>query len=222
MRSGHFIIASRDQALRDIIGWRVDKFRDIVRSHLLGWVRCEEGSQLGDVSEFRVQPRLFALSCEDDGHPVVDGSDELIWRGRDYGERLKLSAVGFLPPVPETREGEEIAALQRDPERDLALALLAPLVEAVSGNQAAPLCKQPLEGGLLGQCLGPSVYHPVPYRRIFRPHGNEAPADGLEGFLPVGINYDRHVLARRDVEPWLKERDIALQVKANPKFAELL
>ena len=78
---------------------------------------------------------------------------------------------------------------------------LLPLVEAVGGNQATLLLEAVAVGGLVGDALGSRVDHAVADARLFRPVGDEPPAERFQGARGAGLadEGDRGLLGGRQV-----------------------
>ena len=67
------------------------------------------------------------------------------------------------------------SALQMNPHRHLALAFLAPFIEAVSRDNATASIYEKLEGRQLRQRFSSRVYHPIADGRVCRPNAESAP-----------------------------------------------
>ena len=124
-----------------------------------------------------------------------------------------------MPFVPQSGEGEGLAALEVDEVRDFGFraGLGLPLVEAVGEDETAFVFEAAAEGGLFGEGFAAGVDKAVADGRIFGPGGDESPDEevGLI-FAVVGDGEDglrwRDVEARRELGREGVAREGLLQV----------
>src|SRR5690554_472573 len=119
----------------------------------------------------------------------------------DDGAALHDAAIP-MPPLPQTGKRQRASVPSLEIIRLALVALLSPLVETVGRYQATPATKGGAKRGFIGYAFCACVDHAVTNRRIFRPGGNQAPAQQSIGapLLRVLTN-DENVLTRSDVVP---------------------
>src|SRR6476660_6271002 len=92
-----------------------------------------------------INPTMFISPFQDDRHPVMHWSHELVCLAGGDGEGLDLLPLHVAPHVIETREGERFLIDQGEAVRDflhrLALPHATPLVERIDWHEAA-LCPE--------------------------------------------------------------------------------
>src|SRR5262249_22184224 len=110
-----------------------------------------------------------------------------------------------------------------NPHRYLAPSFFPPLIEAVSGNNTAASIDERLEGRQLRQCFGSGVNHSIADTRVCGPMRNQTPMhEPALVSAPASDNHgNRRGSLRCDVKAGRVPRQIAVEVPANPDFAEL-
>src|SRR5947209_4718269 len=142
----------------------------------------------------------------------MDGGHQLVRRGGDDGATAYRLSIGVFPEVPQSSEGEGLAALERDIHRGLLSVLLLPLVEAIGDDQAALRAQKAFEARFLGERLRPGIDHPCTHRLVLCPGGDQTPAQLVE--VSVTVTQDGHHLLRwSDVVTWR-----CLQGRGNAKY----
>ena len=100
--------------------------------------------------------------------------------------------------VPETGKGEGTTTFQGDIHGSFAPLLFLPLIETIGNHEAAFRAQQPLEAGLLGQCLCPGVNHLRANRLIFGPRRDQPPLQPIQVNRAIAQNAD-HLLRWCDI-----------------------
>ena len=113
-----------------------------------------------DITHGGIEPHVEGVGRRDHRHSVVDRLEHLVRRGRQDGARLQRLAVGWVPPVPEAREGERLTVAELDVVGLLARSLPFPPLETISEIQAAAVLRALPESG--------RILLPVFIRRVER------------------------------------------------------
>ena len=161
--------------------------------------------QVGDrrhIIHSGIEPEVVAVGIENHRHPIVDGSGHFIWNRREDRTRLDPLPFGVLPPVPDSREREQLAFIYFKAERLLGRACSLPFIEAICGDQTSAESQRIAKCGL-GSCrLRFRVDRTRRNRRFFCPVRNQTPAHGrglADRFCRVLADYgDR--LRRSNIE----------------------
>src|SRR5687768_14613061 len=93
-------------------------------------------------------------------------SKQSIRHGRNDCERIEHLAFCIAPAIPQTGKRKRLLILQVNPNRHLAIAFSAPLVEPIGWNKAAPLLDQSLKARFVGDRLSTGVDHASANRSI--------------------------------------------------------
>src|SRR5262245_43977747 len=111
-----------------------------------------------------------------------------------------------------------------NPHGHLALSVLLPFIETVSGNNTAASIDEGLKGRQFRQCFGTNVNHSVADTRICGPMRNQPPVHE-PAFVLVPVPDDdgnrRGSLFRSDVKARCVLWQIAVKVPANPDVTKL-
>jgi hypothetical protein len=163
------------RAIFVIVRHVVDAAADGEAPHLAGIVGLQQFRDNLHVGHAGIEPQIVALAVEDHRHSVVDGCSNGIRHCGQNRARLDLLPLSVFPPVPQSREREQLAIIHFKTERLFGCESSFPLIETVTGDQAPAEFQMIAESRLLGGCFRPCVDRACSARGVFSPMRHLAP-----------------------------------------------
>ena len=185
---------------RAFIRRSIDQGRNFVGLHRFGRIGTQNIAKGEGVLHFIVQPKGLQCLRQDNRHPVVDGAQEFVGFGGDYGAGPDNIACSVLPRVPKSCEAKGFSRLHYDPHGPFGISYPLPLVETVGEDHATPADQCGAEAGALCHGFNPRIDKAITQRRVLGPGRNKPPAQ-VRGLSPSVVRNGQHRLCGRDIVP---------------------